>query len=85
MQTPEELKAELDRLRAENESLKKQTQRGVFLRVSEKGGISLYGLGRFPITLYVEQWQKILEMAPEIERFIEANAASLKRKEQRAD
>jgi hypothetical protein len=85
MQTPEELKAELDRLRAENESLKKQTQRGVFLRVSEKGGVSLYGLGRFPITLYVEQWQKILEMAPEIERFIEANSASLKRKEQRAD
>jgi hypothetical protein len=84
-QTPDELKLELERLRAENESLKKQTQRGVFLRVSEKGGISLYGLGRFPITLYVEQWQKIIEMVPEIERFIDANAASLKRKEQRAD
>ncbi len=85
MQSAEELRAELERLRAENENLKKQSQRGVFLRVSEKGGVSLYGLGRFPITLYVEQWDKVLSMAPEIERFIKDNAASLKRKEQRAD
>ncbi len=81
----EEMQAELERLRAENERLKKQTQRGVYLKVSEKGGVSLYGLGRFPITLYVEQWQKILDMAPEIRQFIAENAASLKRKEPRSD
>jgi hypothetical protein len=85
MATADELQAELERLRAENASLKQQTQRGTYLKVSEKGGISLYGLGRFPITLYVEQWQKILDMGPEIRRFMEENAASLKRKEQRAD
>ena len=83
MPTPDELQAELERLRAENEALKQQSQRGTYLKVSEKGGVSLYGLGRFPITLYVEQWQKILDMAPEIKRFMEENAASLKRKEPR--
>lgn len=85
MATPEELRAELDRLRAENASLKQQTQRGTYLKVSEKGGVSLYGLGRFPITLYVEQWQKIIDMVPEIRRFMDENAASLKRKEIRGD
>jgi hypothetical protein len=85
MPTPSELEAELDRLRAENAALKQQTQRGTYLKVSEKGGVSLYGLGRFPITLYVEQWQKILDMAPEIKRFMEENAASLKRKEPRGE
>ncbi|HVC33042.1 MAG TPA: hypothetical protein VNL16_05985 [Chloroflexota bacterium] len=82
MPTPEELQAELERLRAENESLKAKTRRGTYLKVSDKGGISLYGLGRFPITLYVEQWDKILDMAPEIRQFIEENAAQLKRKDQ---
>jgi hypothetical protein len=85
MKSAEDLQAELERLRAENETLKRQSQRGVSLRVSEKGGISLYGLGRFPVTLYVEQWEKIIAMAPEIERFIRENEASLKRKEQRSD
>jgi len=81
MQTPEELRAELERLRAENEALKAKTQRGVFLKVSEKGGVSLYGLGRFPITFYVEQWEKILDMAPEIRQFLADNADQLKRKD----
>jgi hypothetical protein len=85
MPTPDELKAENERLRAELEALKQQTQRGTYLKVSEKGGVSLYGLGRFPITLYVEQWQKILDMAPEIRRFMDENAASLKRKEPRGE
>jgi hypothetical protein len=85
MPTSEELQAELDRLRAENAALKQQSQRGTYLKVSEKGGVSLYGLGRFPITLYVEQWQKILDMAPEIRRFMEENAPSLKRKSPRED
>jgi len=81
VQTPDNLQAELERLRAENERLNAKTQRGVFLKVSEKGGVSLYGLGRFPVTLYAEQWEKILDMAPEIRAFIAENADKLKRKE----
>jgi hypothetical protein len=77
----EELKAELERLRAENEKLKNKGVRGLSLKVSEKGGVSLYGVGRFPVTLYKEQWRKILDMAPEIEAFIKANESSLKVKE----
>jgi hypothetical protein len=81
MQTPDEMKAEIERLRAENERLKTRPSRGVSLKVSERGGISLYGLGRFPTTLYVEQWQKILDMAPEIRQFIRDNADKLKWKD----
>ena len=77
----EELRAELERLRAENEKLKNKGVRGLSLKVSEKGGVSLYGVGRFPVTLYKEQWRKILEMAAEIEAFIKANESSLKAKE----
>ena len=52
----EDLKAELERLRRENEALKKGASKGVSLKVSEKGGVSVYGLGRFPITFYQDQW-----------------------------
>ncbi len=85
MATAEELQAELEKLRAENEALKKRAERTVFLKVSDKGGVSLYGLGRFPVTLYVEQWEKVLDMASEIRTFLETNRSSLKRKDQRAD
>jgi hypothetical protein len=85
MATPQDLQVEIERLRAENESLKAKTRRGTYLKVSEKGGVSLYGLGRFPITLYVEQWEKILDMAPEIRQFMEENKGQLKRKEQPSD
>ena len=77
----DDLKAELDRLRAENEQLKGQRSRGVSLKVSEKGGLSVYGMGRFPITLYKEQWLKLLDMADEIRAFIAANESQLKAKE----
>jgi hypothetical protein len=77
----EELKAELERLRAENERLKGDRVRGVTLKVSEKGGVSVYGLGRFPVTLYKEQWLKLLEMADEIRTFIREHEASLKAKD----
>jgi hypothetical protein len=78
----EDLQAELERLRNENESLK-QGKRGaaVSMKVSEKGAVSVYGLGRFPVTLYQEQWTKLLAMAPEIKAFIDENKARLKTKE----
>ncbi len=72
--------SELERLRAENERLKRTAQRGVTLKVSEKGGVSVYGLGRFPVTLYQEQWLKLLDMADDIRAFIRDNATSLKAK-----
>ena len=72
--------AELERLRAENEKLKRpRGQMG--LKVSEKGALSVYGLGRFPVTLYREQWEKLLGMSDEIRQFIADNDASLKKKE----
>lgn len=77
----EDLRAELERLRAENEKLKNKGVRGLSLKVSEKGAVSLYGVGRFPVTLYKEQWRKILGMAAEIEEFIQKNEGSLKSKE----
>ena len=76
----DELKAELERLRAENERLKAQRTRGVSLKVSEKGGVSVYGLGRFPVTLYKEQWTRLLDMADDIRTFIAENDAKLKTK-----
>jgi hypothetical protein len=75
----EDIKQELERLRAENEVLKKGG-RSQTLRVSEKGGLSVYGLGRFPVTLYKEQWLKLLDMADEIRAFISDNNDKLKTK-----
>ena len=74
----EEMKAELERLRAENSRLKQRGSRGVSMKVSEKGGVSIYGLGRFPVTLYKEQWEKLLDMADDIRAFILENAGKLK-------
>lgn len=82
MPTEEELQAEIERLRAENENLKKPAARGqMSLKVSEKGALSVYGMGRFPVTLYREQWEKLLGMSDEIRRFIRENDAQLKKKE----
>jgi hypothetical protein len=77
----EDLKAEIERLRAENDKLKNKGVRGLSLKVSEKGGLSLYGVGRFPVTLYKEQWRRVLGMAAEIEAFIQENESALKSKE----
>jgi hypothetical protein len=76
----DDVKAELERLRAENERLKNRQTRGVSLKVSEKGGVSVYGLGRFPVTLYKEQWARLLDMADDIRAFIKENDSKLKAK-----
>ena len=78
----EDLKGELERLKTENERLKSQRGRSVSLKVSEKGGVSVYGLGRFPVTLYQEQWDKLLNASDQLRSFIEANRTVLKKKEQ---
>ena len=81
MPTEEEMKAEIERLRAENETLKKPARGQISLKVSEKGALSVYGMGRFPVTLYREQWEKLLAMSDQIREFIVANDQSLKKKE----
>lgn len=75
------MKEELERLRRENEELKKSKTRATGLKVSEKGAVSVYGLGRFPVTLYKEQWIKLLEMGDDIRAFIKENESKLKAKE----
>lgn len=76
-----EMKAELERLRAENAQLKNKEKGAITLKVSDKGAISLYGMGKFPVTLYKEQWLRVLAVAPEIEKFIRDNEGKLKTKE----
>lgn len=80
----DEMKAELERLRAENQALKKTSAKGLSLKVSEKGALSVYGLGRFPVTLYKEQWVKLLDMSDDIRSFIKANDSALKTKQAQA-
>jgi hypothetical protein len=77
----EQMQAELERLRAENEALKKPQRGSMSLKISEKGALSVYGLGRFPVTLYKEQWLKLLGISEEIKKFIEENNDRLKAKE----
>jgi hypothetical protein len=77
----EDVKAELARLKEENERLKARQSRAISLKVGEKGGLSVYGLGRFPVTLYKEQWTKLLDMADDIRAFLKENDARLKSKE----
>lgn len=77
----QELKAELERLKAENEALKNRGARGISMKVSEKGAVSIYGLGRFPVTLYKEQWLKLLDMTEDIRGFIKENDGKLKTKQ----
>ncbi|HTS80904.1 MAG TPA: hypothetical protein VMH40_09930 [Myxococcaceae bacterium] len=80
MATEDELRAELDRLKAENEALRNKRSGAVSMKVSEKGGLSVYGLGRFPVTLYQEQWLKLLDMAEDIRAFIRAHQGELKKR-----
>jgi hypothetical protein len=78
----EDLEAEIERLRIENAALKKGATAGL-MKVSEKGAVSVYGMGRFPVTLYKEQWLRLLDMSDDIRAFIAANETRLKTKEQK--
>jgi hypothetical protein len=80
MASEEELRAELERLKAENAALKSRGSKGVSMKVSEKGAVSVYGLGRFPVTLYQEQWLKLLDLADDLRAFIKENEPRLKKK-----
>ncbi len=75
--TYEELKA---KLAAAEEQLKGRKGRSIDFRVSEKGAVSVYGLGRFPVTLYYEQWVRLLENSDALRQFMEENKSSLKLK-----
>jgi hypothetical protein len=77
----DDLQAEIERLRAENEALKKPGRGKLSLKVSEKGALSVYGMGRFPVTLYKEQWLRLLAVADDIKSFIDANSERLKTKQ----
>jgi len=81
MGSDEDLKAELEKLKAENAALKARGGKGISMKVSEKGAVSVYGLGRFPVTLYQEQWTKLLDVADDIRAFIRENEGRLKKKE----
>ena len=78
----EDMEAEIERLRIENDALKKGAAAGL-MKVSEKGAVSVYGMGRFPVTLYKEQWLRLLDMSDDIRAFIAANETRLKTKEQK--
>ena len=80
----DDLKSEIEKLRAENEALKRSSSKGLSLRVSEKGAVSVYGLGRFPVTLYKEQWLRLLDMSDDIKEFIRQNDTQLKSKAQQS-
>jgi hypothetical protein len=75
----------LARLEAENRALKDQIEQRkpgqLRLKISEKGGLSVYGLGRFPVTLYKEQWTRLLDHADEIKNFLQQNDQQLKAKQ----
>jgi hypothetical protein len=85
MQNQDELRLELEKLRAENAALKSEkkpsTLRDISFKVAEKGGLSVYGLGRFPVTLYKEQWIRLLDKQQDIRNFIKENEEKLKSRE----
>lgn len=78
--TYEELKAKLAQL--EKEVTTRKRSGNLEFKVGEKGGVSVYGLGRFPVTLYYEQWNRLLDAANDIKQFMEENKSKLKLKDQ---
>ncbi len=80
VESEENAQSELERLRAENAALRAKAEKSTRLQVSAKGGVSLYGMRRCPITFYMEEWERILGMSDEIRNFIRENQAQLKKK-----
>ena len=78
--TEEDLKREIAELKSQLESERAKGQKAVYLKVSQKGGASLYGIRRFPITFYLEEWQRILDMEHEIRTFLSAHESELSTK-----
>src|SRR5882672_967387 len=78
--TYEELKARLSQLEKEVDTKKRSGD--LAFKIGEKGGVSVYGLGRFPVTLYYEQWNRLLGAAEDLKTFMEENKSKLKLKEQ---
>jgi hypothetical protein len=72
-----------DELKAQVEWLARQVRGRLQFKVGEKGGVSVYGLGRFPVTLYYEQWERLLDVAQRLRDFLETNRAKLSLKERR--
>ena len=79
-ESEEELKVELERLRAENEALKEESKKSLRLQVSAKGGVSLYGIRRFPVTFYKDEWETILGKADDIRAYLNEHSGELKQK-----
>lgn len=77
----ETLEQQVARLMAENAKLRAARQGKLTLKISDKGALSVYGMGRWPVTLYRGQWERLFDNAAQIKAFIEANADSLSVKE----
>ena len=79
-QDPKAMAEELERLKAENEQLKAKRKGAgeIFFKVSLKGALSVYGLGRFPVTLYKEQWERLLVKIEDLQKFIKDNESNLR-------
>ena len=79
----DQIRKELEETKAKLEALQKRGAKGITFKVSEKGGLSVYGLGRFPVTLYKEQWLKLLSLSDDIHAFINENSDRLKTKDKK--
>ena len=80
VQSQEDLMRELDQLRAWKKATEDANSGELEFRVSEKGALSVYRLGRFPVTLYVEQWTKLIKNMDKLKSFIQLNEGKLKKK-----
>jgi hypothetical protein len=76
-----ELQAQLEALKAENQRLREARNAKISFKVSAKGAVSVYGMGRFPVTLYSGQWQRLIEIIPSLQAFMAENVSKLAVKE----
>jgi hypothetical protein len=79
-ESEEDLKKQVEELKAQLESERAKSEKSLSLKVSQKGGVSLYGIRRFPITFYLEEWERILDMEAEIRAFLAEHASELKKR-----